>query len=145
MTTGKSRTLKMLGMLLFLLGLITGFAMTNFKNPRMGLAAHLEGVMNGTFLVAAGLIWDDLNISESLKKYTSWCLMYGTFVNWLVTMLAAYFGTSHMTPIAGQGFTATPLHENIITGGFITVGLTMVFSLLVIVYGLSGKGISRKE
>ena len=71
--------------------------------------------------------------------------MYGTFVNWLVTMLAAYFGTSHMTPITGQGFTGTPLHENIITGGFITVGLTMVFSLLVIVYGLSGKGISRKE
>ena len=56
MTIGKSRTLKMLGMLLFLLGLITGFAMTNFKNPRMGLAAHVEGVMNCTFLVAAGLI-----------------------------------------------------------------------------------------
>ena len=39
------------GMFLFLLGLLTGFAEQKFINPRMGLAAHLEGVMNGTFLV----------------------------------------------------------------------------------------------
>ena len=48
-----SRKLKMLGMFLFLLGLITGFASANLKNTRMGLAAHLEGVMNGTFLIVA--------------------------------------------------------------------------------------------
>ena len=35
------------GMLLFLLGLLTGFAEPHFGNVRMGLAAHLEGVMNG--------------------------------------------------------------------------------------------------
>jgi hydroxylaminobenzene mutase len=40
------------GMFLFLLGLLTGFVEQKFNNPRMGLAAHLEGVMNGTFLVA---------------------------------------------------------------------------------------------
>lgn len=131
-----SRKLKMLGMLLFLLGLITGFAMMNFKNPRMGLAAHLEGVMNGTFLVVAGLVWNDLKLSESLKKITCWSLIYGGFVNWFVTLLAAYLGTSKMTPITGQGYTGTILHENIVTVGFISVGLTMVFSLAVIVYGL---------
>jgi hydroxylaminobenzene mutase len=37
------------GMLLFLLGLLTGFVEQKFNNPRMGLAAHLEGVMNGIF------------------------------------------------------------------------------------------------
>ena len=40
------------GMFLSLLGLLTGFVELNFANVRMGLAAHLEGVMNGTFLVA---------------------------------------------------------------------------------------------
>ena len=34
------------GMCLFLLGLFTGFAEQQFANARMGLAAHLEGVMN---------------------------------------------------------------------------------------------------
>jgi hydroxylaminobenzene mutase len=134
-----SRKLKMLGMLLFLLGLITGFAMTNFKNPRMGLAAHLEGVMNGIFLVVAGLVWNDLKISEPLKKITCWSLIYGTFINWFVTLIAAYLGTSRMTPITGQGYTGTMFHENIVSVGFISVGLTMVFSLAVIVYGLRGR------
>lgn len=36
------------GIFLFLLGLITGFLEPHFNNMRMGLAAHLEGVMNGT-------------------------------------------------------------------------------------------------
>ena len=134
-----SRKLKMLGMILFLIGLITGFAMTNFKNPRMGLAAHLEGVMNGTFLVVAGLIWNDLKISEGLKKITRYSLIYGTFVNWFVTGLAGLLGTSNMTPITGHGYKSTVLNENLITVGFISVGLTMVFSLAVIVYGLSGR------
>jgi hypothetical protein len=40
-----------------LIGLLTGFAETHFANMRMGLAAHLEGVMNGTFLVALGAAW----------------------------------------------------------------------------------------
>ncbi len=48
------------GMFLFLLGLITGFVEQKFSNPRMGLAAHLEGVMNGIFLVAPGAAWADL-------------------------------------------------------------------------------------
>jgi hydroxylaminobenzene mutase len=130
------RKLKMLGMLLFLLGLITGFLLTDLKNPRMGLAAHLEGVMNGIFLVVAGLIWTDLNISKALKKITFGTVIYGTYVNWFVTLLAAQFGTSKMTPITGNGFIGTPLHEQIVTAGFISVGLTMVFSLLIIIYGL---------
>ncbi len=45
------------GMFLFLLGLITGFIESRFANVRMGLAAHLEGVMNGIFLVALGAAW----------------------------------------------------------------------------------------
>jgi hydroxylaminobenzene mutase len=134
-----SRKLKMLGMLLFLFGLLTGFAMMNIKNPRMGLAAHLEGVMNGTFLVVTGLIWNDLKISESLKKIVCFTLIYGTFVNWFITLLAAFLGTSKMTPITGKGYAGTVLHENIVSVGFITVGLTMVFSLAVIVFGLRGR------
>jgi hydroxylaminobenzene mutase len=39
-------------MLLFLFGLVTGLVEQHFANMRMGLAAHLEGVMNGTFLLA---------------------------------------------------------------------------------------------
>jgi hypothetical protein len=45
------------GMCLFLLGLLTGFAEPRFPNMRMGLAAHLEGLMNGLLLIAPGAVW----------------------------------------------------------------------------------------
>ena len=50
-----NRRLMWHGMFLFLLGLLTGFVEHRFANVRMGLAAHLEGVMNGTFLLALGV------------------------------------------------------------------------------------------
>ena len=134
-----SRKLKLLGMFLFLLGLFTGFLMMNIKNPKMGLAAHMEAVMNGTFLIAVGLIWSELKLNNKLKTAVYWTLIYGTFVNWFVTLLSAYFGTSKMTPISGQGFVGTDLQENIIRVGYTTVGLTMLFSVIVMTYGLRGK------
>lgn len=41
------------GLFLFLLGLLTGLVVPMFQNPRMGLSAHLEGVMNGIFLAVS--------------------------------------------------------------------------------------------
>jgi hydroxylaminobenzene mutase len=129
----------MSGMLLFLFGLFTGFITMSLKNPRMGLAAHLEGVMNGSFLVIAGIIWNELRLAGKLKKIVFWALMYGTFFNWIITLVAAFLGTSKMTPITGRGFGGTMIQENIVTAGFISVGLAMVFSVALITYGLRGK------
>jgi len=123
-------------MILFLLGLLTGFFTANFRNPRMGLSAHMEGILNGIFLVIAGIIWDELRISKSLGTITFTTLIYGTFINWLTTLFAAYLGTSKITPVTGAGFHGTDVQEQFVTGGFISVGLTMMFSLIVIIYGL---------
>jgi (hydroxyamino)benzene mutase len=60
------------GMFLFLLGLLTGFVETKFRNPRMGLAAHLEGVMNGTFLIALGAVWMEVRLPSKLRAVASW-------------------------------------------------------------------------
>ena len=56
------------GMFLFLLGLITGLVEQRFTNIRMGLSAHLEGVMNGTFLIALGAIWGHVELSPRIEK-----------------------------------------------------------------------------
>lgn len=89
MTPGK---LKVPGMILFLLGLLTGLSIMLFKNPRMGLAAHLEAILNGIFLVVAGIIWDEIKISASLKMFCLVSLLYGTYANWLFTLLSAIWG-----------------------------------------------------
>jgi (hydroxyamino)benzene mutase len=55
------------GMFLFLLGLVTGLLEQRFTNMRMGLSAHLEGLMNGTFLVALGAIWSEVRLAQPAK------------------------------------------------------------------------------
>lgn len=86
-----NRRLMWHGMFLFLLGLITGFLEQHFTNVRMGLAAHLEGVMNGIFLLVLGATWPQIQLPRAAKGSAYWTALYGTYVNWLFTTLAAVF------------------------------------------------------
>src|SRR3981189_2356041 len=105
------------GMFLFLLGLITGFVEQRFTNVRMGLAAHLEGVMNGTFLVALGAIWAEVKLPPVSKAIAYWTALYGTYVNWLVTTLAAAFGTAALSPITAAGLRGQPWPATLVPVG----------------------------
>ena len=49
------RRLLRYGIVLFLLGLATGRLVQSLPLPRMGLSSHLQGVMNGAFIVVLGL------------------------------------------------------------------------------------------
>ena len=131
-----SRRLMWHGMFLFLLGLITGFAETHFANVRMGLAAHLEGVMNGIFLMALGAIWSEVRLPQPAKTIAYWAALYGSYVNWLVTTLAAIFGTAALSPISSAGHTGQPWQEDVVTAGFITVGIVIVASAVLVLWGL---------
>src|SRR5262245_10985881 len=124
------------GMFLFLLGLLTGFVEQNFANPRMGLAAHLEGVMNGTFLVALGAIWTTVRLSRRLTRAAYWRALYGTYANWAVTLRAAIFGTGAMSPITAAGRSGQAWQEGLVTVGFITVGITIVAASVLVLFGL---------
>jgi len=134
-----SRRLMWHGMCLFLLGLLTGFVEQHFANVRMGLAAHLEGVMNGTFLVALGAIWSEVRLSPSAKSIAYWTALYGTYVNWLVTTLAAVFGTAALSPISAAGHSGRPWQESLVTAGFMSVGVVIVASSVLILWGLRPK------
>jgi len=131
-----NRRLMFHGMCLFLLGLLTGFAEQHFANIRMGLAAHLEGVMNGTFLVALGAIWPHVRLSPPAMRIAFWTVLYGTYVNWLMTMLAAIFGTAALSPITGAGHSAQAWQESFVTIGFMSVGIAIVASSVLVVWGL---------
>jgi hydroxylaminobenzene mutase len=124
------------GMFLFFLGLMTGFLETKFTNTRMGLAAHLEGLMNGTFLVALGAIWAEVKLSPRWKTAAFWCALYGTYANWATTCLAAILGTAALSPITGAGHSGRPWQEQLVTFGFITVGLVIVAASLIVLRGL---------
>ena len=93
---------------LFLLGLLTGMIVPRFTNPRMGVSAHLE------FVVA----------------------LYGTYANWGSTLLAAVFGTTMMTPIAGEGYSAPVWQEMIIGFGLVSLSVAMLICGVLVLWGL---------
>lgn len=128
-------------MLLFLIGLLTGLAQEHFTNIRMALAAHLEGVMNGTFLLAVGAIWGEVQLSSRASAVTFWTLLGGTYGNWAVTTTAAMLGTAALSPITGAGHTATPWQEALVTLGFVTIGLAIIAASVLLLWGLRSKAV----
>jgi hydroxylaminobenzene mutase len=124
------------GMFLFLLGLLVGFVEQKFANPRMGLAAHLEGVMNGTFLVALGAAWSEVKLPSRPKAFAYWTALYGTYANWVLTTLGAIFGTGAMSPILAAGRSGQAWQESLVTIGFMTVGPAIVACSVTVLWGL---------
>jgi (hydroxyamino)benzene mutase len=131
------RRLLQLGMVLFLLGLITGLVVPAAANPRMALASHLEGLLNGIFLLVLGLIWPKLYLSAAMLKLTFWLAIYSSFSNWAATLLAAFWSAgSAMMPLAGQGHTGTPSQELVLKILLVTLSLGMIVQCALLVFGL---------
>jgi (hydroxyamino)benzene mutase len=138
-----SRGLMWHGVFLFLLGLLTGFAELHFANPRMGLAAHLEGVMNGTLLLALGATWIEVRLHSAAKAIAYWTALYGSYGNWLFTTLAAIFGTAALSPITAAGHSGRPWQEGLVTVGFLTVGLADILFCLLLLWGFRAQASSQ--
>jgi hydroxylaminobenzene mutase len=134
--TDQSRRLMWHGALLFLLGLITGLLVQTFANPRMGVSAHLEGVLNGILLIALGLLWDKLNLSGQMLNAAFWLALYGSYVNWGATLLAAIMGTRSLAPIAAGSHVGAPWQEFLITAALVTIVVAMLIVALLVLLGL---------
>lgn len=134
--TAPDRVLMRAGALLFLIGLITGLVAPLMQIPRMGLSSHLEGVMNGMLLMILGLIWPRLKLKAWGGTTAFWSAVYGSFANWLTTLLSALWGAAAAMPIAGQGATGTPLAEAIIAGLLLSVAGTMILTFVLLLWGL---------
>jgi len=139
-----AQRLLQLGIALFLLGLLTGFAIPLLANPRMGLSSHLEGVMNGMFLVLLGLIWERLKLGSTALRLAFWLAVYGTFVNWATTLLAAVWGAGASMPIAAQGHQGTPTQEVIVNIGLWSLAVSMVVVCVLVLWGLRGPASSTR-
>jgi hydroxylaminobenzene mutase len=119
-----------LGFFLFLIGLLTGFAIPIFVNPRMGLASHLQGILNGMFLILLGIIWPKLKLKVFWMSFTFWAAIYATFANWLATLLAAIWGAGLSMPIAALGNQGTFLQE--LTIDFLLISLSIAIIIVCI-------------
>jgi (hydroxyamino)benzene mutase len=124
------------GMFLFLIGLVTGLQERRFKNMRMALSAHLEGVMNGTFLIALGAVWGHVELPPRVERAARWTALFGTYGNWLFTTLGAAMGTAAANPILSQGHSGKPWQERVAGAGFRSIAYSIIIAAVLLLWGL---------
>ena len=104
---------------------------------RMALSAHLEGVMNGTFLIALGAIWGHVELPPRVEQAARWTALFGTYGNWLFTTLGAAMGTAAANPILSQGHHGKPWQEKVAGAGFRSIAYSILIAVVLILWGLS--------
>lgn len=125
------------GTALFLLGLLTGLVIPAAANPRMALASHLEGLLNGIFLLILGLVWPRLDLPPRALTIAFWLAIYGGLTNWVATLLAAFWPAgSALMPLAGHGHTGTGAQEFILKVLLVSLSIAMIALCVFVLFGL---------
>lgn len=132
----QSDKLIFLGVLLFFLGLIVGLLAPVFANPRLGVSSHIEGVLNGIFLIVLGLIWHKVELSDTWLKITFLLALYGTFANWFGILIAAVFNAGKMLGIVANGKEGPWIAEGIVAFLLITLSIAMLIICISVLLGL---------
>ncbi len=126
-----------LGLILFLLGLLTGLFVPVLRNPRMGVASHLQGMTNGPFLVVVGLMWPYLNLSHAWEVVAVVLLVYGTYANWLATQLGSLWGAGHrFAPAAAGEHRAAATQERVVDLLLLTLAPAMIIATVLLIVGV---------
>lgn len=125
------------GLWLFLAGLLIGAAIPKFTSPRLALSAHLTAVQSGTALLAIGWFWPQLTDGNAYAGILGHALWISFWVLSAGLTLAAAWGASRVLPIAGTGYSATAVKEQI--AAFLisasSVSLTVVIAALLVMSG----------
>lgn len=130
----QSNLLILLGLILFFIGLAVGLFVQQMTNPRMGLSAHMQGITNGIFLIALGLIWQKIQLSKKWLKATYALGIFGTFANLLIVLYSAITGHGKMMPVAG-GKEGTPFSEALVSGTLMALSLAMLIVCIAVIIG----------
>jgi hydroxylaminobenzene mutase len=133
----EKRRLIQLGILLFLLGLLTGALVPAFAVPRLGLSAHVLGVLGGLSLMVFGLVWPELRLGPRASRVACGLALYASYGGWLMPLLGAAWGAgSAMLPLAAGAARGSALQEGVIAVGLGTSAVAIVAASCVMLWGL---------
>jgi hydroxylaminobenzene mutase len=87
------------GAWLFAIGLVTGLwaaavltGQVVVPIPRLALAAHLNGILGGLWLIAVAATLDRLRYGLAGRHRLAMLVVVATWANWLITLLASGLG-----------------------------------------------------
>ena len=130
-----------LGVLLFLVALLIGLAVPLFAVPRLALSVHLLGLMQGLFLLAAGLLWPRLHFTPTQSIAAFWLLAYGCVAAWTANLLGAFWGAGNsIVPIAAGAARGTNVQESVIVVLLRSGGAALIIGTALLLWGLRGAG-----
>jgi hydroxylaminobenzene mutase len=142
-----------LGAIMFVVSLLIGLGVSQFARglaffaaPRLALAAHLIGLMQGTFLIAIGTIWPRLRFSHARSRVALSLLVYGFFAAWLSNLLGGVWGAGGaMLPNAGGLARGTHAQEAVIAFGLRSAAISQIAAVLLIIWGLRQPAATRPQ
>jgi (hydroxyamino)benzene mutase len=146
-TDDAGRRLMFNGVLVFLLGLASGLILDFglFTNARMGLAAHLEGVLNGMFLAVLGLIWPNVRLPPGVKSFARWLAVGGGYLNWIAAFWAAAMGRGRTSPIHPADRPNYIGEHLIVEAALAILALAFIVTCIVVLYGLRRQQSTKPE
>ena len=127
------------GASLFLVALFVGLAIPRFALPRLGLSTHLLGLMQGTFLMVAGVVWPRLRLPRILSLVGCGLAIYGCLAAWTANLCGAIWAAGGaMVPLAAGAARGTAIQEGIIRVLLVSAALCLIGAAGLLVWGLRG-------
>ena len=125
------------GMFLFLLALLIGLTIPLFKIPRLGLSAHLLGILQGIFLIVVGLLWHKFTLNIATSRVLFWLVLYGCFSAWGANVIAGVWGFGNtMLPIAAGQAHGNAFQEGLIMIMLRSAAVSLLATVILILWGL---------
>ena len=94
------------------------------------------GLQSGMMLWVMGLMWHRLDLPASVARLLEVLAVGGLYAIFVSLFLAALWGTSRSTPIAGAGHQASRLHEVVVTVVLTTGSVASAVSAMLLLWGL---------
>jgi (hydroxyamino)benzene mutase len=101
-------------------------------------------VMNGTFLIALGAIWGNVELPPRVEQAARWTALFGAYGNWFFTTLGAAMGTAAANPILSQGHHGKPWQEKVAGAGFRSIAYSILIAVVLVLRGLGRPKPSRE-
>ena len=70
-------------------------------SPRMGVAAHMAGLLYGLLILALGAAWGCVTLPPAHQRLAVALLLWTAYVGWGITLVAAVTGAKSIAPVAG--------------------------------------------
>jgi hydroxylaminobenzene mutase len=103
------RRLAWAGACLFAVGMVTGLwaavVLTDRVTvglPRLALAAHLNALLGGLWLIAVAATLDMLRYGETGRRRLAWVVTVPAWGNWLITLIASVLGVTGLEYTRGD-------------------------------------------